>query len=696
VPVASLSAALELKDSKAAQTTAFKNVFDSLSLFEDLEQESSAKQEDAALLNSSPKKELVPDSSSGTGEAVVLQTPAPNLAKPPLALSPSAMLPQAVQAKAPENSEILEVTPALQAAPPREQSDVKTPATTVRQLASLSEQPSLQPVIDARPAPIASPSQAPAVPLRYAVLPDKPEVVPAATLARAPVTGRPSGTQETTATLRSISKPSVAESVSIQPPPRPAEPAPAQPAPVQPVQETAIRVQAAPPDQPAHTGKPNSAKVSIASTPERNAPVAAPQRAPQTKTASQIAPAVAQPLQRVAVDKPAATKLAAAPNAAVSTPSVNRPPVVAATPVRPSVAPQPPAPVSAPVAPGDPPRERPAERTVSTPTPELTPPAPLAASQSLSTAPPAAGIVPESEPASLSVPQREGPALSPAPKIPLLPQAQNFAFAIRMLGLDSSSSHLSLTQPKTSVTTNEAPVTQPKGQVSQPQSPGAQQTEAPSVQAANTPRRETQSSVPEIQKTASSSPSEVRDVQQAPSAITHWNEGIALHGPEAGIIGTAPEPAEAVHSTLPVAAQEARLLTPELPRSSASSEILLHLTGNDQSSAAIRVADRAGSVNVSVHASDPVLRESLRSNLGELSTQLNAQGFKADTIKSTAVTTHAEAQQDSHASGQRGSQQQSSTADRQPQRDRRGNGGQWQQELDQQITGGDAHPGGNR
>ncbi len=138
-------------------------------------------------------------------------------------------------------------------------------------------------------------------------------------------------------------------------------------------------------------------------------------------------------------------------------------------------------------------------------------------------------------------------------------------------------------------------------------------------------------------------------------------------------------------------------MAPELPRTSASSEILLHLTGNDESSAAIRVADRAGTVNVSVHASDPVLRESLRSNLGELSTQLNAQGWKADVMKTAVVATHSESQQDSHAGGQRGSQQQqSSGAERQPQRGRRVNGGQWQQELDQQTTGGDALPGGNR
>jgi hypothetical protein len=135
---------------------------------------------------------------------------------------------------------------------------------------------------------------------------------------------------------------------------------------------------------------------------------------------------------------------------------------------------------------------------------------------------------------------------------------------------------------------------------------------------------------------------------------------------------------------------------PELPKTSASSEILLHLTGTDQSSAAIRIADRAGAVNVSVHASDPILRESLRTNLGDLSNQLNDQGWKAEVSKSATVATQSGSQQEPPESGQRGSHhQQSSSGDRQPQRDRRANGGQWQQELDQQISGNDALSGGN-
>jgi hypothetical protein len=174
------------------------------------------------------------------------------------------------------------------------------------------------------------------------------------------------------------------------------------------------------------------------------------------------------------------------------------------------------------------------------------------------------------------------------------------------------------------------------------------------------------------------------------------SDASVLPAPQPGPGAALSERPEAARPNPTIAAQETDFAAPELPKTQANSEILLHLTGNDQSSAAIRVADRAGSLNVSVHASDPVLRESLRSNLSELSAQLTSQGWKADVVRSAAAAMHSETQQDSHAGGQRGSQQQPShPGDRQQQRDRRSNGGQWQQEFDQQITGGGAHPGGN-
>ena len=291
--------------------------------------------------------------------------------------------------------------------------------------------------------------------------------------------------------------------------------------------------------------------------------------------------------------------------------------------------------------------------------------------------------------------QREAWPMTPAPKTPLLPQAENFAFAVRMLGLEGSPRHSPVTQSKAPVTTNET--SQPKSPVSRPQSSDSQPRQVQS-QASSDSRNETQPAANETVRsdTRGHDLSHFAEPQQTPGVTAHWNDAAVFQAPMHGSIEVAPEPAQAARPDLPLAAQESHLLAPELPKTPASSEILLHLTGNDQSAAAIRVADRAGSVSVSVHASDPVLRESLRSNLGDLSNQLSAQGWRADVLKPAAVAAHSGGQQDSHAGGERSSsQQQSNGGDRQPQRERRANGGQWQQELEQEITGGSAHPGGN-
>jgi len=287
----------------------------------------------------------------------------------------------------------------------------------------------------------------------------------------------------------------------------------------------------------------------------------------------------------------------------------------------------------------------------------------------------------------------------PAPKAPLVPQAENFAFAVRMLAPESSSDQPSpaLTESDTPVTTTAASVTPPSAPATQPQTSDARQPAPDRTQTSSDPAPATQPAAPETTRAAAAPQSQFELLATQPvSGVTpHWNDAAVWQAPQSGSIAGAPEPTEAAHPNLPIAAQEAHLSAPELPKTSASSEILLHLTSNDQTSAAIRVADRAGSVNVSVHASDPVLRETLRANLGDLSNQLSSQGWKADVVKSAAVATPPGSQQDSHAGEQRGSQQQSSGGERQSQRDRRSNGGQWQQELDQQISGGDAHSGGN-
>ncbi len=140
---------------------------------------------------------------------------------------------------------------------------------------------------------------------------------------------------------------------------------------------------------------------------------------------------------------------------------------------------------------------------------------------------------------------------------------------------------------------------------------------------------------------------------------------------------------------------EAQPVASDSPKASLNGEILLHLQGNDQSSAAIRLVDRAGSVNVSVHASDSDLRNSLRSNVGELVSQLNGQGWKADVDKPAIATVRAQTSQDPQSGGQRspGQQQPPSDGERQPQRDRRSSN-RWLDELQQQTSSQSGSSGG--
>jgi hypothetical protein len=113
----------------------------------------------------------------------------------------------------------------------------------------------------------------------------------------------------------------------------------------------------------------------------------------------------------------------------------------------------------------------------------------------------------------------------------------------------------------------------------------------------------------------------------------------------------------------------------------------------------VRVIDRSGTVNVTVHAADAELRTSLRSNLSDLAIQLTSQGYKTEIVKPTVIAANANNQHDSRESGRdaSGQQQHQSTPDgRQPQRDRRSNSDRWRHELDQETSGTPGTPGGNR
>jgi hypothetical protein len=304
----------------------------------------------------------------------------------------------------------------------------------------------------------------------------------------------------------------------------------------------------------------------------------------------------------------------------------------------------------------------------------------------------------------IDAPQPEASSVT-APKAPLAPQPENLAFALRMLELESAASNSPQaqinTQAQTSAVTSKSdvPASQPAPSQNAAQTQVAQQSEAPQSQPPVNPAHDSQSEAAPSAKPQESvaNPPELAGTQLKTDATVHEVSAAVFQVPANEPTTAATEPNEARGQSIPLAAPEARMLTPELPRSSASSEILLHLAADGQPSAAIRVADRAGTVSVSVHAADPILRESLKSNLGELSAQLDTQGWKTDVVKSAAIAAHADAQQESHAGEQRGSsQQQSSGGDRQAPRDRRGNGGQWQQELDQQLTSSEVPLGGNR
>jgi hypothetical protein len=157
-----------------------------------------------------------------------------------------------------------------------------------------------------------------------------------------------------------------------------------------------------------------------------------------------------------------------------------------------------------------------------------------------------------------------------------------------------------------------------------------------------------------------------------------------------------PEPVESIHTNPPIAVREVKALTPEPPRVNMNSEILLHLVGKDQTSAAVRVMDRGGAVNVSVHAPDPELRNSLRSNLGELASQLNNQGWKTEVVTTTPAPSSSEHSRGSgpHDDSSSGQQQPSGNSERQSQRDRRPSD-RWLQEFEEQTTGNTGNSGGN-
>ncbi len=812
LPALSLPASVDSKDPSAAKAIPFKNVFDSLTLFDDLESESGARQgSSSAVPNSPSKKESPDDSGTGTEDVSVLaattvpQIPIPSLPKAALILAPS------VKIAMPGTEETLEQALADPSTPTQVRSGAVSqliaknqagPDATPPSHASLHSSLSYSPLakfslpnqaeVDAPPAQSA-PSSAPAP----SATPVNPAAVAAATAAptksRVTMPSVAVPARVTTDSAEQSARPAnpATTKLAVKPvsvPPDRASVAPSLPPSAPPTQEQAVANSSTPASVP--TKVPSSKVVAsqpIATAASRVVQISTPTKreltsktvttpraqgipttSPQLKTAPQRTDAAirvsALTAQAAALTQPPAVTMTRSNKASIDKTSIDKTPVdktdstvlslpvsnapQAATPEASRAPLSKPAPQAAPVSsPAVLPDATPHPVSVTTPVSAAQPEAPIAstgnasnqdpvpvqadrqptsAADTISPALPVASLeqgtpAPPSDahdvatrasetPSKAPIPQ--SPALAAAPpKPPLVPQAENFAFAVRMLGLEGTSERQSptLSEPTTpSKTAAATDTSQPsaalsQGRVTQPQIPDSQQPAPPSdsqpaTQTASDPRHAAQSAAPETDKsdTGVKNQPELLGAQQNGGQVAHWNDAPVSQASEWSSTGPITEPADGTHGNLPLAAQESHLPAPEMPKTSASSEILLHLT-NDQSAAAIRVADRAGSVSVSVHASDPVLRESLRSNLGDLSTQLSDQGWKADVTKPVAMASQSGSQQDSHEGGQRGSQQQQSFGgDRPPQRDRRASGGQWQQELDQQIPGGDAHPGGNR
>jgi hypothetical protein len=727
VPVVSLAQSLDPTNSNASTTTAFKNVFGSLTLFgesqNDGEPQEGAPRSGTAVPKSATKKELPAEQSSGTEAALVLQAPNQSALKPALILPQLPISAQSTQGATLESTEAFKdpTAPADQAAP--------------RPYFSLSSQTPLD-VVPFEVRGLNAASAAPATPARSA-LSAKSGAAPAAMLMKPLVTGLPfeiqssfepentqqhaPSTSEPADGAPSILKPLTVTSVSmtvtsVSMPPEPlaAQPAREEPVPelpaaspvaAAPVKDQAIKVRA---NQP----EPTLPAAGLASRAPTLAPLAA-----SLPSQTQVPANVTAP-QKAPVVTPARASVKAQSDDSNSSPerySVAAAPATRSEPALPAQS----WPANTP-APSPEPMPSPVQMAVPAPPPQPETPSAPAASGAASTSSPAPVLAdravmdrtPETPDnflgpqrvASTAVSMLSSPAIS-TPKAPLVPQAENFAFAVRMLGLESSTnqSYLAQSPAPTPSTTSVAATatksdTQPDGSVTQSQ--GTDSRDPVKAQSQTSGNARSEAAAPSLPESLGTQPGAQPATQPGPqetSALTtHWNTAAVWQAPEIGSMPGMPEPTEAAQASQSLVPQEARLIAPELPRTSASSEILLHLTSNDASSAAIRVADRAGSVNVSVHASDPVLRESLRSNLNELSTQLSDQGWKADVMKSAALAAQSGGQQDSHAGQQRGSQQQQSFGgDRQHQRDRRANGGQWQQELDRQTSGGDAHSGGN-
>jgi hypothetical protein len=212
---------------------------------------------------------------------------------------------------------------------------------------------------------------------------------------------------------------------------------------------------------------------------------------------------------------------------------------------------------------------------------------------------------------------------------------------------------------------------------------------------------ETRTTADSLAAPSGKDPNQIGDVKKAdaPEIVLPVHESSSASALDLRPSALPPQPVEAPPAApaRSLAIQDVQPVQPEIPKPTASTEILLQLAGQNQSTASVRVVDRMGTINVTVHAADPDLRSSLRSNLSDLASQLTGQGYKTEMIKPAVLAANADNQHDSRQSGRDASGQQQQhqfTPDgRQPQRDRRPNSELWRDQLERETSGAAGAPG---
>jgi hypothetical protein len=257
------------------------------------------------------------------------------------------------------------------------------------------------------------------------------------------------------------------------------------------------------------------------------------------------------------------------------------------------------------------------------------------------------------------------PEVKPATPPVMTPNLGTVAFSVHLM------------DPSPSRKQTDAPAIQPKIAAPTVKAP-SKEAHVPAVKAAAAATDKQPDPTETLRKPANPEPAPAHEFVTAAPIESH-SGGSQTESIETSRVVT---PAPAIQDVQPIAPQSAK--------TAPATELLLHLGGKDQSSAAIRVMDRAGAVNVSVHTTDPELRTSLRSNLSDLSSQLNDQGIRAEVVKPAIAASNMEhAQQDSRQDQDRpsGQQQQFSQGHREQQQNRRGNPARWQDEFELEQRG---------